>query len=157
MFSEVSVLKSIDHPNIIKLFELYQDDTNYYLITEHCQGGELFERIKSAENFSEKEAADYMKQILSAVYYCHERQIVHRDLKPENLLFDQKKQNANIKVIDFGTSRKFDPTKKLTKRLGTPYYIAPEVLKKNYDEKCDVWSCGVILYILLCGYPPFNG
>lgn len=89
--------------------------------------------------------------------YCHSKNIVHRDLKPENLIFDSKKDNANLKVIDFGTSKKLDATKKLTSRLGTPYYIAPEVLKKNYDEKCDIWSCGVILYILLCGYPPFNG
>lgn len=98
---------------------------------------------------------------------------MHRDLKPENLLFDSEKKNANIKVIDFGTSRKLDKNKKMSKRLGTvsslppslihqcvccqPYYIAPEVLEQNYDEKCDVWSCGVILYILLCGYPPFGG
>lgn len=78
-------------------------------------------------------------------------------MKPENILFESKKPNANLKVIDFGTSRKFEANKKLTKRLGTPYYIAPEVLMKSYDEKCDIWSCGVILYILLCGYPPFNG
>lgn len=89
--------------------------------------------------------------------YCHSKNIVHRDLKPENLIFDSKKENANLKVIDFGTSKKLDISRKLTSRLGTPYYIAPEVLKKNYDEKCDIWSCGVILYILLCGYPPFNG
>lgn len=109
------------------------------------------------DTFDERKAADYMKQTLSAIVYCHSKNIVHRDLKPENLLFDTKKDNANLKVIDFGTSRKMDSQKKLTKRLGTPYYIAPEVLKKNYDEKCDIWSCGVIMYILLCGYPPFNG
>lgn len=109
------------------------------------------------DQFSEKEAAEYLKQIIWAVYYCHQKNIVHRDLKPENILFESKKPTANLKVIDFGTSRKFDSQKKLTKRLGTPYYIAPEVLMKNYDEKCDIWSCGVILYILLCGYPPFNG
>ncbi|EGR29296.1 protein kinase domain protein [Ichthyophthirius multifiliis] len=102
-------------------------------------------------------AADYMKQILSAVVYCHSNNIVHRDLKPENLLFDSDKKNANLKVIDFGTSRKIDKSKKMTKLLGTPYYIAPEVLNKSYDEKCDVWSCGIILFISLCGYPPFSG
>ncbi|EGR29659.1 protein kinase domain protein [Ichthyophthirius multifiliis] len=157
MFAEVSVLKELNHPNIISLYELFQDDGNYYLITEYCGGGELFERIKQMESFSEREAADYMKQILSAIVYCHSKGVVHRDLKPENLLFDSKNQNSNLKVIDFGTSRKIDPTKKMTKRLGTPYYIAPEVLQKNYDEKCDIWSCGIIMYILLCGYPPFNG
>ena len=111
----------MDHPNILKLFELYQDETNYYLITEYCNGGELFDKIKSLNSLSERMAADYMKQILSAIVYCHENKIVHRDLKPENLLLDSKKPNAQIKVIDFGTSRKFDSDKKMTKRLGTVF------------------------------------
>lgn len=157
MFAEMNILRDLDHPNILKLYELYQDENNYYLITEYCNGGELFEKIKSINCLTEKMAADYMKQILSAVVYCHANSIVHRDLKPENLLLDSKKANAQIKVIDFGTSRKFSTNKKMSKRLGTPYYIAPEVLDQNYDEKCDVWSCGIILYILLCGYPPFGG
>ena len=125
------------------------------------------------QSFSEKQASEYMKQLLSAIVYIHSRNIVHRDLKPENLLLDSKKPDAALKVIDFGTSGKFEPGKRMTKKFGTvlpltsssyliviydqPYYIAPEVLAKNYDEKCDVWSAGVILYILLCGYPPFNG
>ncbi len=119
MFAEMNILKDLDHPNILKLFELYQDDTNYYLITEYCAGGELFNKIKSLNCLTEKLAADYMKQILSAIVYCHEKNIVHRDLKPENLLLDSKKNNAQIKVIDFGTSRKFEADKKMTKRLGT--------------------------------------
>ena len=96
-----------------------------------------------------------MKQVMSAVAYCHEKKIVHRDLKPENLVFINKDENSDLKVIDFGTSRSFNPDEKMKKRLGTPYYIAPEVLKREYNEKCDVWSCGVILFILLSGYPPF--
>lgn len=119
MFAEMNILKDLDHPNILKLFELYQDDLNYYLITEYCSGGELFSKIKSLNCLTEKMAADYMKQILSAIVYCHEKKIVHRDLKPENLLLDSKKGNAHIKVIDFGTSRKFNVDKKMTKRLGT--------------------------------------
>ncbi|CAD8083778.1 unnamed protein product [Paramecium sonneborni] len=102
-------------------------------------------------------AADIMKQILGGVVHCHQKKVVHRDLKPENILFENKKPNSNLKIIDFGTSRKMENNQNLTKRLGTPYYIAPEVLKRNYNEKCDVWSCGVILYIMLCGYPPFGG
>jgi len=94
--------------------------------------------------------------VLSAINYCHTSKIVHRDLKPENLLLD-KGQDPKITIIDFGTSAVFDSNKKMNQKFGTPYYIAPEVLKKNYDEKCDLWSIGVILYILLCGYPPFNG
>mmetsp|Transcript_800 Transcript_800/g.734 ORF Transcript_800/g.734 Transcript_800/m.734 type:complete len:332 (+) Transcript_800:23-1018(+) len=157
LFYEVSILRELDHPNIAKLYELYQDASNYYLISEFCSGGELFDKIVSLDNFTERIAADYIRQILSAIVYCHERKIVHRDLKPENLLLSSKDKDAYLKVIDFGTSRKFVDGQKMHEKLGTPYYVAPEVLKKNYDEKCDVWSCGIILYILLCGYPPFNG
>jgi calcium-dependent protein kinase len=89
--------------------------------------------------------------------YCHKRNIVHRDLKPENLLLVSNDEIDNIKVIDFGTSVVFDPNTKMRHKFGTPYYIAPEVLNRMYDEKCDVWSCGVIMYILLCGQPPFKG
>ena len=97
-----------------------------------------------------------MKQVLSAVAYCHQKNICHRDLKPENILLDSKNNNS-IKVIDFGTSQKFDPARKMTQTYGTAYYIAPEVLQSEYNEKCDVWSVGVILYILLSGRPPFDG
>lgn len=98
-----------------------------------------------------------MKQVLSAINYCHSKNIVHRDLKPENLLLDKDESNPKIKIIDFGTSSVFDPEQTMSQKFGTPYYIAPEVLKKKYTAKCDIWSIGVILYILLCGYPPFNG
>ena len=98
MFAEMNILKDLDHPNIVKLYELFQDDENYYLITEYCSGGELFDRIKSMSNFSEKIAADYLKQILSAVVYCHSKKIVHRDLKPENLIFDSTSSKATLKV-----------------------------------------------------------
>eukprot|EP01017_Pseudomicrothorax_dubius_P047573 TRINITY_DN8567_c0_g1_i2.p1 TRINITY_DN8567_c0_g1~~TRINITY_DN8567_c0_g1_i2.p1 ORF type:complete len:346 (-),score=67.45 TRINITY_DN8567_c0_g1_i2:161-1198(-) len=102
-------------------------------------------------------AADVLRQILGAVHYCHTKHIVHRDLKPENVLYDSPKESAAIKVIDFGTSKTFNPNQKMSQKFGTPYYIAPEVIRRKYDEKCDVWSVGVIAYILLCGYPPFNG
>jgi len=115
------------------------------------------------EFFSEHSAAIIMQQLLSAVVYLHNQGFIHRDLKPENIIFetwDPKRgvhAGSKIKVIDFGTSCAFEKGSKLKKKLGTPYYIAPEVLKKSYDERCDVWSSGVIMYILLCGYPPFNG
>lgn len=98
-----------------------------------------------------------LKQVLSCINYCHNNHIVHRDLKPENILLEQNKEFDQIKIIDFGTSLVFDDTKKLDEKLGTPYYIAPEVLAKNYGSKCDIWSCGVIAYIVLSGIPPFNG
>ncbi len=98
-----------------------------------------------------------MKQILSAVNYCHSKNIVHRDLKPENLLYDTDLPGASLKVIDFGTSQVYDPAKKMNQTYGTPYYIAPEILAGEYNEKCDIWSLGVLLFILLSGKPPFDG
>ncbi len=108
------------------------------------------------KSLSENVAAHIMKQLLSAVAYCHAKKVVHRDLKPENLLLESKAKDAQLKVIDFGTSKVFDPRKKMTDKIGTPLYIAPEVLNQPYTEKCDVWSCGVVLYVLLSGKPPFT-
>ena len=121
------------------------------------KGGDFFDFIVSNKILSEPMAAFFFRQILSAVYYCHSRGIVHRDLKPENLLLEKKSSTSLLKVIDFGTSALFDQRTKLSGKCGTAYYIAPEVLSNNYNEKCDIWSCGVILYILLSGKPPFNG
>jgi calcium-dependent protein kinase len=155
MYLEVEILKKLVHPNIMQIFEFYEDKKNFYIITEFCEGGELFDKIVEKGSFNEAEAADVMKQLLSAVNYIHQGSIVHRDLKPENILLDTKKQNI-IKIIDWGTARFYEKNKKMNRISGTPYYIAPEVLSEKYDEKCDIWSCGVIMYILLCGYPPFN-
>jgi len=157
LFNEVEMLRSLDHPNILKLHEFMQDRHYYYLITEICRGGELFDRIVDKHRFTESEAADYLFQILSGLNYCHKNMIVHRDLKPENLLLLDNSDHTPLKIIDFGTSRTYDPKTPMTQRLGTPYYLAPEVLNGSYDEKCDLWSCGVILYIMLSGYPPFVG
>ena len=156
---EIEILRKISHPNITNIFEIFADSKKYYVIMEFLEGGELFEAITSIGSFTEASACKVMKQILSAVYYLHSNRIVHRDLKPENIMLTQKPKNGNyqIKLIDFGTAKIFKPGKKMNKFIGTSYYIAPEVLKERYDEKCDVWSCGVILFILLCGYPPFNG
>jgi calcium-dependent protein kinase len=156
MYLEVEILKKLIHPNIMQIFEFYEDKKNFYIITELCEGGELFDMIVDKGSFTEDEAAWVMKQLLSAINYIHTNSIVHRDLKPENILLDTKKNNI-IKIIDWGTARFFEKNKKMNKVSGTPYYIAPEVLFEKYDEKCDIWSCGVIMYILLCGYPPFNG
>eukprot|EP01069_Polyplicarium_translucidae_P011040 Polyplicarium_translucidae@DN3451_c0_g1_i1.p1 len=157
LLEEVAVVKQLDHPNIMKLYEFFEDKRNFYLVMEVYKGGELFDEIINRQKFSETDAAVIMRQVLSGVTYLHRHQIVHRDLKPENLLLENKSRDALIKIVDFGLSSYFDPSKKMKDRLGTAYYIAPEVLRKKYDEKCDVWSCGVILYILLCGYPPFGG
>jgi calcium-dependent protein kinase len=156
IFEEVRILRDIDHPHIMKVYEYYQDQSSIYIISEYLAGGELFDRIIESKCFNEKTAANYMQQILSAVAYLHGHNVIHRDLKPENIVFESTDAKSNLKIIDFGTSKKVKINERLNAKLGTAYYIAPEVLKNNYDLKCDVWSCGVILYVFLCGYPPFN-
>lgn len=157
--TEVKILQTLDHPNVIKLYEYFEDEVNVYLVTELCLGGELFDRIVDAEYFSEEIAAGIFKQILQALNYCHRMKIAHRDLKPENFLFVDKTQTSDLKIIDFGLSKIMDGGKlqRMKTRAGTPYYISPEVLAGNYDVSCDMWSAGCMLYILLCGYPPFYG
>mmetsp|Transcript_24774 Transcript_24774/g.21999 ORF Transcript_24774/g.21999 Transcript_24774/m.21999 type:complete len:169 (+) Transcript_24774:252-758(+) len=157
LFNEINILRELDHPNIVKMYEYFEDEKRYYIITEICKGGELFDEIIARGKFTEKDAAVLVKQILSCINYCHKNKIVHRDLKPENVLLEQNKDFDQIKIIDFGTSLVHSENKLLDEKLGTPYYIAPEVLNKKYNEKCDLWSIGVITYILLSGMPPFNG
>lgn len=164
LLREIEILEQVDHPNIINLMEVHEDVKYLHLITELCTGGELFDRIIAKTNsdeghFSEKDAACLIRSILVAIKYCHEeKQIVHRDLKPENFLFENSDENSNIKIIDFGLSRHDDQAFGVMQtKVGTPYYVAPEVLKREYTKSCDIWSIGVISYILLCGYPPFYG
>ncbi|EAN34221.1 Protein kinase domain protein [Theileria parva strain Muguga] len=152
---EVKYLKELDHPNIARLYDVYEDSVAYYIVMEPCYGGELFDEIIKRQRITEHESACLIKQILSGVCYLHKNNIVHRDLKPENLLLEKPGSLDRIKIVDFGLSAHFG-NHVLKERLGTVYYIAPEVLNRNYHEKCDVWSCGIILYILLCGYPPFT-
>ena len=156
---EIEMLTQLDHPNIIKIYEYYVDELNYYVITELARGGELYEQIYKLQNFKEEHAAVIMQQIISAVCYMHSKGIVHRDLKPENIMLESgvDEGDLNIKLIDFGTSNYFHKNEKLSLKVGTPYYIAPEILKSTYNYKCDIWSLGVIMYILLSGNPPFNG
>jgi len=157
MLDEIKILKTLDHPHIMKIIEFYQDDQKTYIVNEFYEGGELLEKISKKNTFTEAEAASLMNQIISAVNYCHKNKIVHRDLKPENIVFETKDEDSVLKVIDFGTSEVFSPGQLLHKPMGTCYYVAPEVLLKRYTEKCDVWSCGVIMYFILCGHPPFYG
>ena len=156
-FNEINILKDLDHPNILKMYEFFEDDKRYYIVTDICKGGELFDEIVARGKFTEKDASVLMKQVLGCINYCHTNNIVHRDLKPENILLESNKAFDQIKIIDFGTSLVIQDGEKLDEKLGTPYYIAPEVLAKNYGSKCDIWSCGVITYIILSGIPPFNG
>jgi calcium-dependent protein kinase len=160
---ELAILTQVDHPNIIKFHETYIDYRYVHIVMELAEGGELFEKIVEMHKFNEYQGASLMRKILSAVKHLHEHGICHRDLKPENFLFSDNSAASEIKLIDFGLSKRFgaiqeaDPNEKMHTIVGTPYYVAPEVLRGNYDFSCDVWSLGVILYIMLCGYPPFEG
>merc|ERR1719162_1250710 len=156
---EIAIMKMMDHPDIIKLFETFEDHRNIYLVMELCTGGELFDRIIDAGHFTEVQAAILMQQILRAIYYMHENSVCHRDLKPENFLFSSKDpiEKCLLKIIDFGLSCQFSADSVLTTKAGTPYYVAPQVLAGKYDHLSDLWSCGVIMYVILCGYPPFYG
>jgi calcium-dependent protein kinase len=156
---EIAIMKMMDHPNIIKLYETFEDNRNIYLVMEICAGGELFDRIIESGHFTEVQAAVLMQQIIRAIYYMHENHVCHRDLKPENFLFVTKEsiEKNLLKIIDFGLSCKYEPNQVLTTKAGTPYYVAPQVLAGKYDQLSDLWSCGVIMYVMLCGYPPFFG
>ncbi|CAG9322411.1 unnamed protein product [Blepharisma stoltei] len=157
LVKEIEILRILDHPSIVRAYEFFEDTTDFYIVMEHCRGGELFEEIMKKKHFKEEETASIMKQIFSCLAYIHSKHIIHRDLKPENILLDDHADFLNIKLIDFGTATKFTPGSKIKGSLGTAYYIAPEVLIGPYSEKCDMWSAGVITYILLAGYPPFEG
>ena len=159
ILNEINILRSMDHPGVLKIFEFYSNKESYSIVTELCPGGELFQQIIDKGPFNEKYSAYIMYQLFSAVNYCHKMHIIHRDLKPENILIVNKDKDGypTIKVCDFGTSKIFEKGAVQRKLVGSSYYIAPEVLKKSYNEKCDVWSCGVIMYILLSARPPFGG
>jgi len=156
---EIAIMKMMDHPNIIKLHETFEDHRNIYLVMELCMGGELFDRIIEVGSFNEGQAANLMQQIIRAIYYMHENHICHRDLKPENFLFMTRESISRnlLKIIDFGLSCEFKSGQVLTTKAGTPYYVAPQVLTGKYDHMSDLWSCGVIMFVMLCGYPPFFG
>jgi calcium-dependent protein kinase len=154
---EVEALRALHHQNIVALLDIYEDATHVHIVMELCTGGELFGRIVHEGSLSETIAADILHQMLSACEHFHAKKIVHRDLKPENILFVSEK-SWTLKICDFGLSRFYDGENNfMNTRLGTAFYLAPEVLRKKYSSKCDIWSVGVILYIMLCGYPPFYG
>ncbi|KAK4756292.1 hypothetical protein SAY87_006419 [Trapa incisa] len=153
---EVAIMSTLpEHPNIVKLKATYEDNENVHIVMELCEGGELFDRIVARGHYSERAAAAVARTIAEVVRMCHSNGVMHRDLKPENFLFANKKENAALKAIDFGLSVFFKPGERFSEIVGSPYYMAPEVLRRNYGPEVDVWSAGVILYILLCGVPPF--
>ena len=160
---EISLLQEMRHGNIIPLRDVFEDADSVHIVTDLCEGGELFERIiersgdKTREGcFAEDEASRIIYQVLTAIRYLHEHGIVHRDIKPENILFSSS-DGDSIKLIDFGLARRWDEGEApMSKVVGTPYYIDPNVLRRNYTRSCDLWSVGIVAYILIAGHPPFN-
>lgn len=153
---EVAIMKHLPkNSSIVSLKEACEDENAVHLVMELCEGGELFDRIVARGHYTERAAAAVTKTIVEVVQLCHKHGVIHRDLKPENFLFANKKENSPLKAIDFGLSIFFKPGERFSEIVGSPYYMAPEVLKRNYGPEIDIWSAGVILYILLCGVPPF--
>ena len=157
MIKEVDILSKLDHPNIIKFIETYNDEYYFHIVMEVAKGKDVFDKIIEEGSLTEDTVAHITYKVLSALIYCHSRGICHRDIKPENILFEHETNEGEIKLIDFGLSRKYNEKEKMQTVLGTPYYVAPEVLQGSYDEKCDIWSVGAFMYIMLTGEPPFTG
>ncbi|KAI5555422.1 hypothetical protein BDE02_19G079400 [Populus trichocarpa] len=156
VYREIQIMHHLSgQPNVVQIKDTYEDSMFVHLVMELCAGGELFDRIVAKGHYSEKEAAKLTKNIIGVVEYCHCLGVMHRDLKPENFLFDKPGDDAKLKTTDFGLSVFYKPGQYFYDVVGSPYYVAPEVLLKHYGPQADVWSAGVILYILLSGVPPF--
>ena len=161
--NEIDILKKMSHPNIVRIYEFYESINCFYLINEYCSQGELYNYINRS-TLNEQQLSIIFYQVFSGLCYLHENNVLHRDIKPENILISKKEKDLNsdeiyfwIKIIDFGTAKIFEKGEKERKIVGSAYYIAPEVLNQNYNEKCDTWSVGVILYMFLVGRAPFDG
>eukprot|EP01066_Platyproteum_vivax_P012218 Platyproteum_vivax@DN5551_c0_g1_i1.p1 len=162
IIAEMEILLSLDHPNILRAFDYYEDYANIYLITEEARGGELFEVIqstyKNGGKLTEAWIAHVMRQVLDSIIYAHQCRLMHKDLKPQNVLLDGEGDHPHVVVIDWGLAEMMSsPDGRSHKAAGTPHYMAPEVYKQNFGCKCDVWSCGVIMFQLLSGKVPFSG
>lgn len=153
---EVQIMHHLTgQPNIVELKGAYEDKQSVHLVMELCAGGELFDRIIAKGHYTERAAASLLRTIVQIVHTCHSMGVIHRDLKPENFLLLNKDENAPLKATDFGLSVFYKPGDVFKDIVGSAYYIAPEVLKRKYGPEADIWSVGVMLYILLCGVPPF--
>eukprot|EP00596_Hydrurales_sp_CCMP1899_P000699 CAMPEP_0119051102 /NCGR_PEP_ID=MMETSP1177-20130426/72828_1 /TAXON_ID=2985 /ORGANISM="Ochromonas sp, Strain CCMP1899" /LENGTH=519 /DNA_ID=CAMNT_0007030195 /DNA_START=251 /DNA_END=1810 /DNA_ORIENTATION=+ len=156
LVTEISILCELNHPHIIKCYETFDEGAEFYIVTELVAGGELFDRIVAKTNYTEKEARDLIKMFLETMTYMHEEGVVHRDLKPENLLLCSESDDSDIKIADFGFAKRTVDLLANETACGTPGYVAPEILRGDkYGTEVDIWSMGVICYVLLAGYPPF--
>ncbi|KAF9919196.1 hypothetical protein FBU30_011131 [Linnemannia zychae] len=153
---EIGILMSIDHPNLLRIRQVFNEEHHYYVVTELAPDGELFDQIIDKQKFSESEARHIFRQVLHGVKYLHDRGVVHRDLKPENILV-MDKESMTVKVSDFGLAKMIGDYEFQNTVCGTPSYVAPEVINRSsYGKGVDMWSLGVVLYICLCGFPPFS-
>lgn len=157
MMKEVELLSMLEHPNIIKFHETYNDEFYFHVVMDLCKGKDVFDTMIDDGIISESKVNSIVYKLISAIYYCHQMGVCHRDIKPENILFEDEKNQGDIKLLDFGLSQKYINTEKMRTILGTPYYVAPEVLSGEYDERVDMWSIGAFTYVLLAGEPPFHG
>lgn len=157
--TEIDLMKEMSHPSIIRLHEVFESAGHLYIVMQCCEGGELFDRIQNQPNgsFSEADAQTVLQQIVEGLKYMHASTIAHCDLKPDNFLFHMDEHKTEtLKIIDFGMSKHVAVDKHMTSFRGTPYYVAPEVLEGKYKASCDIWSFGVVMFVMLFGYPPFN-
>jgi calcium/calmodulin-dependent protein kinase I len=151
------ILSQIDHPNIVKCREVFEDQAHIYIVLDLLSGGELFHYVVERRTFTEKDVADIIRPIIDAIRYCHDLDVAHRDLKLENILYESKEEDAMVKITDFSLAKIIPDDVFAITACGTPGYVAPEILEGiGYGKEVDYWSIGVILYTLLCGLPPFK-
>ncbi|OMJ90472.1 hypothetical protein SteCoe_7174 [Stentor coeruleus] len=157
LLCEISVLSRLEHPNLGSLYEYYQDLFNYYIIMERFTGESLYDRLLRSNNQSEQNCMIYMQQLFAAIRCLSENKIAHRDIKIENLIFGSGEYSNNLKLVSFSSCYIFKNDEFMAEKVGSPYYLAPEMIRRHYDFRCDWWSAGVIMYIILSGSPPFVG
>lgn len=149
LMNEIEIMTHLDHPNVVKLYEVFDEDDYIFLVMELLSGGELFDRIVEKEVYTEREAAETIRPIVDAIRYCHGIGVIHRDLKPENLIYVNEEEGAPLKVTDFGVARFLTTQDIATTAVGTPHFLAPEVIKgKGYGKEVDFWGIGVTIYIM---------
>lgn len=153
---EIDVMRKVSHKHIIRMHDVYEDESDLYIVMELCTGGELFDRISEKGQYSEADASKVLKEIFEGLNYLHSNKIAHCDLKPDNFLFLTKKDDSPIKIIDFGMAKFVGRRQYFHSLDGTPYYVAPEVIQGKYSEHCDLWSMGVVMFVMLFGFPPFH-
>ena len=156
MQAEIDIMRRLKHKYIVNMYGTYETKHTLHIVMEECKGGELFDRIKAKRRYPEKDAKPIIRMVCDALFYMHDQhRVVHCDLKPDNILFVNEKEDSDIKIIDFGMSKVLPRLRSLRELCGTPYYTAPEIINGDYSHAADMWSVGVIAYVMIFGFPPF--